>query len=217
MDSIDCKFYITKNFNIIQADPKLGKLGLRRGVRDFRAGDLYTLHPRMVPYLQQTGFYGISRIGFIPLNEGLITALVERWRPETHTFHLPDGECTITLQDVEIITGLPIDGDAITGYISVDDWYSLCQELLGAYPEDGELEGNFLKSSYLMRNCSSFTDDADEEVVIQHTRATILKLLCGVLIPNKSNDNVYLHFLPFLRDFQQCARFSWGGAVLAVV
>ncbi|CAI0380879.1 unnamed protein product [Linum tenue] len=39
--------------------------------------------------------------------------MAERWRPETHTFHLPEGEMTITLKDVAILTGLPISGDAI--------------------------------------------------------------------------------------------------------
>ncbi|CAI0380364.1 unnamed protein product [Linum tenue] len=41
--------------------------------------------------------------------------MAERWRPETHTFHLPEGEMTITLKDVAILTGLPISGKAIIG------------------------------------------------------------------------------------------------------
>ncbi|KAF1863100.1 hypothetical protein Lal_00041087 [Lupinus albus] len=49
------------------------------------------------------------------INNHLVTALVERWRPKTHTFHLPNGECTITLEDVAYQLGLHIDGDAVTG------------------------------------------------------------------------------------------------------
>ena len=45
----------------------------------------------------------------------LITCLVEIWRPETHTFHVPVEEMTVTLQDVAIILGLRIDGPAVTG------------------------------------------------------------------------------------------------------
>ncbi|KAD3338466.1 hypothetical protein E3N88_33987 [Mikania micrantha] len=61
------------------------------------------------------GFEGIVQCGNRRLDRALISALVERWRPETHTFHLPIGETTITLQDVNILWGLPIEGDVVSG------------------------------------------------------------------------------------------------------
>ncbi|KAL8464710.1 hypothetical protein ACS0TY_034279 [Phlomoides rotata] len=51
------------------------------------------------------GFYGPARCGYHRLDRHLITALGERWGSETHTFHFPTGEVTITLQDVAVIWG----------------------------------------------------------------------------------------------------------------
>lgn len=47
------------------------------------------------------------------LNKSLLTALVDRWRPETHTFHLPCGEMAPILQDVSFLLGLPLVGEAV--------------------------------------------------------------------------------------------------------
>jgi hypothetical protein len=44
------------------------------------------------------------------MDEALLTGLVDRWRSETHTFHLSFGEMTITLKDIAMLTGLPIRG-----------------------------------------------------------------------------------------------------------
>ena len=43
-----------------------------------------------------------------------------RWRPKTHTFHLPCGEMTITMQDVKAIFGLRMGGLPITGIVDND-------------------------------------------------------------------------------------------------
>ncbi|KAL0379018.1 UNVERIFIED_CONTAM: Serine/threonine-protein phosphatase 7 long form [Sesamum radiatum] len=57
------------------------------------------------------GFLGVLQCGHIEIDQHLITALVERWRPETHTFYFPIGEATVTLQDIAIIWALPLEGN----------------------------------------------------------------------------------------------------------
>jgi hypothetical protein len=44
------------------------------------------------------------------IDKALLTGLVDRWRPETHTFYLPFGEMTVTLKDITMLTGLLIRG-----------------------------------------------------------------------------------------------------------
>ncbi|CAN1310222.1 Protein MAIN-LIKE 2 [Linum perenne] len=72
--------------------------------------------PRFEPYLAPIGLDKLRDcLDFTPDSE-LITALVERWRPETSTFHLYHGEATITLEDVHFITGLSVDGAYILDF-----------------------------------------------------------------------------------------------------
>ncbi|RYR41926.1 hypothetical protein Ahy_A08g038361 [Arachis hypogaea] len=75
---------------------------------------------RLEPYLRRTGFYHASLIKHFEYDNPLISAFVERWRPETHTFHLPWGECTVTLEDVAMQLGLPVDGQPVSGVLLPD-------------------------------------------------------------------------------------------------
>jgi hypothetical protein len=43
----------------------------------------------------------------------LITAFMDRWRPETHTFHLPVGEMTLSPEDAAMLGGLSCAGEAM--------------------------------------------------------------------------------------------------------
>ena len=55
-------------------------------------------------------------------DHSLLTCLVDRWRPETHTFHIRWGEMAPTLQDVSYLLGLPLAGDAIGPLQAPADW-----------------------------------------------------------------------------------------------
>jgi hypothetical protein len=52
----------------------------------------------------------LTRFNFDAL---LISAFMDRWRPETHTFHLPVGEMTLSLEDVAMLGGLSCAGQAM--------------------------------------------------------------------------------------------------------
>ncbi|KAK1628673.1 hypothetical protein QYE76_002988, partial [Lolium multiflorum] len=68
------------------------------------------------------------------MNAAALTALVDRWRPETHTFHLRAGEMTPTLQDVSMILGLPIQGDPLCMNTASDGYRGQMDDLIGMAP-----------------------------------------------------------------------------------
>nr|CAB3488471.1 unnamed protein product [Digitaria exilis] len=81
---------------------------------------------RYAPYVLRTGFLPIARtvcMGLPPMDGALLTALVDRWRSETHTFHMPCGEMTVTLEDMAMITALSLEG-------APNDWRVTHQDYL---------------------------------------------------------------------------------------
>ena len=87
----------------------------------------------VINIIKLVGLEGLFRAPSREIDHCLISVLVERWRPKTHTFHLPHGEMSITLEDVEVIFGLPTDGEDLVGPTAMVDgnWRQLCMELLG--------------------------------------------------------------------------------------
>jgi hypothetical protein len=80
---------------------------------------------RYAPFIRRAGFLPLARImsGHLSLmDSAVLMTLVDRWRPETHMFLLPCGEITVTLQDVTMILGLPINGAPVSGTVSPTGW-----------------------------------------------------------------------------------------------
>ncbi|KAL0336160.1 UNVERIFIED_CONTAM: Serine/threonine-protein phosphatase 7 long form [Sesamum radiatum] len=175
---------------------------------------------RVQQILHQIGFYGVYRCGRIQYDCHLITALVERWRSETHSFHFRVGEATITLQDVQVIWGLPIDGEPVSGTdlerTSVQ-WQEYCMQYIGFVPEEGALKGSRLQVKAIIEHISHvhITPDTPHLTVVQYARAVALLLLGGTMCPDSSGNLVSLLYLAKLEDIVAARNYSWGSAVLA--
>lgn len=103
-------------------------------------------------------------------------------------FHLPSGEMTVTLEDVAMITALPIDGHAVTGSTSSPGWRQRCVQLLGAAPDlpmplvrPSKTAG--IPLSWIRLNFSNCPPDADDQTVQRHARAYCINLFGSVLFP----------------------------------
>lgn len=77
----------------------------------------------------------------ISIDGPLMLAMVDRWRPEVHTFHLPCWDLTVTLQDVAMILGLHIDGDAVSRDMTSAGWQDWVEEFYGYRPPDPTKRG----------------------------------------------------------------------------
>nr|XP_023905012.1 serine/threonine-protein phosphatase 7 long form homolog [Quercus suber] len=130
----------------------------------------------------------------------------------------------ITLQDIEVMLGVPIDGLPVTGSVKLG-WPALCLELLGHRPPDpiphpnenkSILAGARVRVTWLKEQFRDpLAADATDEVVQQHARYHILFRLGTILFVDKSADRVSVMPLQFLNPISNAKRYSWGSGALA--
>ncbi|KAG9450284.1 hypothetical protein H6P81_010249 [Aristolochia fimbriata] len=131
------------------------------------------------------GVWCTTRVRWLRPDKPLITALVERWRSEANTFHLANGEMTITLEDVAVLLGLRVDGDAVTGSTR-GDWMELAGVFLGVELLPGSFQGSRLSLSWLRGQFSFCADNATELVIQQHACAYLLHLVGATIFSDGS-------------------------------
>ncbi|MFQ6663381.1 hypothetical protein Gotur_030931 [Gossypium turneri] len=170
-----------------------------------------------MPYLELAGFGSVALIRSSDLPFDILSALVERWRPETHTFHLPCEECTVTLEDVALQLGLPIDGSLVTGVSAFTDPAALCYQLLGDSLEDGESYFFGIKFTWLKAKIGQLSANVSEGELMCAARAYIMHMIGAVLMPDANDDSVHLMYLPTLADLSTVRSYSWGSAILAML
>ncbi|XP_050249225.1 protein MAIN-LIKE 2 [Quercus robur] len=175
--------------------------------------DQWALTEKQMELVEKAGFHYLRLIPAISLDNPLISALVERWRRETNTFHLNVGEMTVTLKDVALLLGLAIDGEPVIG-ITYTTCSSVCEKYLGRAPESGYTSGGMVKLSWLKEFFFRCPEDAPIEVIEQHTRAYLLYLVGSTIFSTTTGNKVPVMYLPLFDDFEQCGKYAWGAAAL---
>jgi hypothetical protein len=159
---------------------------------------------RYTEYMHRAGFLSLARlvnIGLPIMDSGALTALVDRWRPETHTFHLPCGEMTVTLQDVAMILGLPVDGHPVCGLVRPQGWRDIVGDMLGIRPpepgpDERDNKPTGVRSGWFSENFSECPEDANEGMVQRYARAWMMVPLLNL-------------------PWDAIGTYSWGSATLA--
>jgi hypothetical protein len=171
---------------------------------------------RYEPYFRRVKMLGfVLQFKRVPptLVHSALTALVDCWWPETHSFHLPCGEMTATLEEFGMITALPIQGQALTGRVDKNNWKERVTGLIGDCPATRDNRTSGVPLKWLQDNRSICPEDADERTVEQYARAYLWYLLTDVMFPDCLGDTVLWMYPDFLADWD--AGYSRGSAGLA--
>ncbi|XP_021775753.1 serine/threonine-protein phosphatase 7 long form homolog [Chenopodium quinoa] len=175
------------------------------------------IDPRVLAYVEFVGLGGFHRMAYREIDRALVTALAERWRQETHSFHLPVGETTVTLRDVAILTRLPVHGSAVTGHALVDP-VGLVGRVLGVQPGPADIRGSGLRTGWVRETFRELPPGADDAQVQRYARAYLFFLISGVLFGNKSGIHLQLIYVQLLdHDWDHIRGYSWGSACLATL
>ncbi|XP_072073906.1 serine/threonine-protein phosphatase 7 long form homolog [Arachis hypogaea] len=197
---------LEKNWTLV-ASAERDSVGLL-GVWRTGGGDWTVKKKGIIPYLERAGLYHLARLNthWFWLDEPLVSAFIERWRPETHTFHMSFGECTITLQDVAYQLELPVDGQPVSGcmtdfHLHIEgarpawEWF---QELFGELPPPDKRKLYTIHFTWFHERFKVLLADASEETVHIYARAYIMMLLSTQLFMDKSGNRVHLQWTTYL-------------------
>jgi predicted secreted protein len=177
---------------------------------------------RYTPYIKATGLLPwiqlVSR-STPNLNAPLVTSLADRWRPEMHSFHLRTGEMTVTLQDVSLITGLPIEGKPLCMSTDSDGWRQQMEALIGMAPAEAPVqEGEKKKErvaagapfTWIVANFAHCPEDASDDVVQTYARVYLWYVISRTLFADATGKNAPWMWLKALTVFDN--QWNWGSA-----
>jgi len=186
----------------------------------------WMVEPNFEEHLRAYGLLAYAKLTstkeVFTLDTSLLTALVDRWRPETHTFHLRCGELAPTLKDVSMITALPISGKPLVPEAYSSGWPHNLSDRLGVVMPEGGRSGSRPRGvplPWLTEKFCDLPEEASQETVKTHLFAYLLYLL-GTIFPSSHGDVVLPSLIQIAMDIVDKPLptnpiYSFGSAMLA--
>ncbi|XP_065848775.1 protein MAIN-LIKE 1-like [Euphorbia lathyris] len=163
--------------------------------------------------IDASGLSHLPSTMFAHIDMPLICAFVERWQPDTNSFHLPVGEMTIMLHDVWHILRIPVEGHMVTSNEGPHMLQTICMELLGCTRKEllsQHYRGGGVFASSVIEMCST------ERIVESEAIGWMWLMLGSTLFVDKSGDQIQPACLLEVQDgLDDLTGYSRGSAVLA--
>lgn len=176
----------------------------------------WKIDKRVKQRIKDSGFDGLLRLTTFPVNHDLplLSALVESYDVKSRCFVFNGHKLVFGLEDVLYITGLPVDGNPVTGIDSKGN--ELCMKYLGRNVCDKTRTG-FTNSAWLRKNFEVVpeTIDQDSPEIEPYVRAFLLYLIGSLVVPSYHGANVPVMYLSLMENLQSIKDYAWGAALLA--
>ncbi|XP_058746613.1 protein MAIN-LIKE 1-like [Vicia villosa] len=168
-----------------------------------------------------SGLSSLQHTSLSRVDTHLLSAFVERWHPETSSFHMPFGEMTITLDDVSCLLHVPIRGQLVDPDVVVTDYDAihLAVELFGVSLSDATEEASAVRGPYYKLDWLKqvFEQQRAANKFTGAMRAYMMLLLGCTILADKTFTLVEAKYLPLLRDLDNCGSYCWGAAALVTL
>ncbi|KAK1605043.1 hypothetical protein QYE76_028716 [Lolium multiflorum] len=195
----------------------------------------WMIHPQWEDRLKWAGLLPFARlvearenVSRLNYDAALITCLVDRWRPETHTFHFRWGEMAPTLQDVSMLLGLPLAGEPIGPLEEPVGWmHSMDARFVGVRQGVGPIsfEAHGPRQAWLHEfQIEQFGYPDVPMTAAQITRsleAYLMWLLGKTMFTDNHGNTISARYIPIAQEIAEATEAehiiqrSWGSAVLA--
>ncbi|GMP25394.1 hypothetical protein CsSME_00002283 [Camellia sinensis var. sinensis] len=170
-----------------------------------------------VNIVEMSGLAHLACCTYRFVNKIVVSSFVERWQPETNTFHFTVREMTITLDDVATILGLPIVGKSISVLkLLKRQAIALVVNTLEIDKKEVRHEmssvgDNSVRLEWLRAHFHNVTNNDSMERIVCVGRV----YLGCTLFSNKTGTRVPFVYLSLSSDLTTVSSYAWGAAALA--